>query len=373
MPKEEKINTFNSVSKSLANGVEIQLNRLFEPLGGVLPDPIENEGKNWLFLGAEDNWEVEEEDGDWGKFMSPPERQDNDTNRRYPCVSISVAGKIEKKINRIMAKDPSTIPLFKSLNLLDENGKADVSECFIAKGSGTIPDRGNSQYAVYEFVRKNGFVGEKDWPSNLEMTLEEYYRTLTPEVIAKGKKVLEYISFNYKDVSEDPDHRREALKRSPLATVVGGAYLGNEQGALLYRNNGTPSYNHQIQIYRQDRNVDISNEIIPVIDKVEDSYDPLLKDYVGTYPFKFCKIIKLKLRNMPELYKKNGEAAIYALDKEKKILVPFLDGLVSGGSFFKTVYGVDDYKLLPRKNVDILPYPVADYGLTTSKFNKAEF
>ncbi len=318
----------------------------FKPLGGVLPDPEHNAGKNWPFLGAEDDWDIIEPSGDWGKYASPPEAQDSWRNNRFDCVSISLAGGIEKHLNKMMAEDPSLRPLFDSLNLLNKEGFADISERFIATGSGTIPGRGNSQYAVYEFVRKNGFVGEKSWPSTLEMTDGEFYSKLTPEIRALGKKVLEYIGFNYKDVEDDPDHRREGLKRSSECAVVGGAYLGNEQGALLYRNNGTPSYNHQLQIYRQDRNVDILGEIIPVIDKVEDSYDPFLKDYAGTYPFKYVKIIKLTLKKklpMFKLVKTADSPAVYLLVVGSGNLYAISDSEeVKGGDVLKTFSG--DYK-----------------------------
>ena len=340
----------------------------FIPVGGVLPDPEENAGKNWPFLGAEDEWEIVEPSGDWAQFSSPPERQDNDTNRRYPCVSISLAGCIEKYLNRMMVQDPSLRPLFDFLGLLDKDGNAEVSECFIAKGSGTIPERGNSQYAVYEFVRKNGFVGEKSWPSNLEMTLEGYYRTLTPEVRALGKKVLEYIGLNYKEAGDNPDHRQEGLKRSSLCGVVGGAFLGlgGETGAVLYRNSGTPSYNHQLQIRKQDRNVEIFNEVVPVIDRVEDSYDPLLKDYAGTYPFKYVKIIKLTLKKkLPMLYKKIGQPAICFKHWSEDSLIAFADGSIAGGDLFKSLFGVEKYSDLPRQDVEEWPYPIR-YNLTTT-------
>jgi len=348
-------------------------NKEFIPIGGLLPDPIENEGKNWMFGGAEDDWEIIEPSGDWGKFSSPPERQDNDTNRRYPCVSISLAGGIEKYLNWMMFKDPSLRTLFDSLGLLHPDGYADISECFIAKGSGTIPERGNSQYAVYEFVRKNGFVGEKSWPSNLEMTLDGYYRTLTPEIIALGKKVLEHIGLNYKDAQDTPDHRLEGLKRSSLCAVVGGAYLGNEQGALLYRNNGTPSYNHQLQIRKQDRNVDILGETIPVIDRVEDSYDPLLKDYAGTYPFKFCKIIRLTLKKklMTQKYKIKGKPAIFLLDPVGNEFVPY-----GSGKVYKTVEGTVDYKDIvefPALKEMLKVAPLAKWIITSSDWDSEEF
>lgn len=338
----------------------------FIPKGGVLPDPIENAGKNWVFLGAEDDWDVIEESGDWGKYASPPEKQATEYFDPYSCVSISLAGKIEKHLNKMMAENPSTRPLFDFLGLLHADGYADISERFIAEGSGTIAGRGNSQFAVYEFVRKNGFVGEKHWPSNNEMTESQYYSMLTAEVRALGKKVAEAIGFNYKDIQENPDHRKEGLKRSALAVVVGGAYLGEESGALLYRSNGTPSYNHQLQIRKQDRNVDIYNEIIPVIDRVEDSYEPFLKDYSGSYPFKFVKIIKLTLKKkVPMLYKKIGQSAICFKHWSQPSLIAFADGAIAGGDLFKSLFGVEKYNDLPIQNVPEWPHPIK-YHLTTN-------
>lgn len=317
----------------------------FLPRGGVLPDPEHNIGKNWVFGGVEDEWEETEPSGDWGKFASPPEKQATKRADPYDCVSISLAGDIEKYLNKIMAENPTARALFDSLGLLHPDGYADISERFIATGSGTVPGRGNSQYNVYEFVRKNGFVGEKSWPSNIEMTNDEFYSDLTSAVLALGKKVAEEIGFNYKDVQEDPDHRKEGLKRSSLCAVVGGAYLGVEQGATLYRNNGTPSYNHQLQIRKQDRNVEIYNEVIPVIDKVEDSYEPFLKDYSGTYPFKFVKIIKLTLKkkSMFKLAKTTSSPAVFLLCEGSLTRLgiadsPDVEGL-TGGTLLKLLCG----------------------------------
>lgn len=311
--------------------------------GGVLPDPESNAGKNWIFGGAEDTWEIIEPSGDWFRFISPSERQDSDNNTRFDCVSISLAGGIEKDLNKKMEQDPSLRPLFDSLGLLHPDGYADISERFIAKGSGTIPGRGNSQYAVYEFIRKNGFVGEKSWPSTLEMPLEEFYSALTPEVRALGRKVLEYLGFNYKNINNTPNNRLEGLKRSSLCAIVGGAYFG-ESGANLYRNDGTPSYDHQLQIYKQDRNVEIFNEVVPVIDRIEDSYLPLLKDYAGTYPFKFVKIIKLtvkkKLSNMFRLIKTSSSPAVYLHCLSSGDLYGIADGdEVTGGQLLKSFSG----------------------------------
>lgn len=322
------------------------MSKEFIPKGGVLQDPEHNSGKNWQFIGAEDVWEALFEVGNWLLFSSAPEKQATKRADPFDCVSISLGGKLEKFLNYLMSIYPEVRPILDFLGLLGADGKADVSERFIATGSGTIPGRGNSQYNVYEFVRKNGIVGEKMWPSNPEMTNDEFYSELTPEIRALGKKFLEYFDFNYKDVGESPDERREALRRSPLCVVVGGAYLGDEQGALLYRNNGTPSYNHQLQIYKQDRNVNIYNEVVPIIDRVEDSYEPFLKDYIGTYPFKFVKIIKLTLKKklpMFRLAKTVSSPAVFLLCEAsmKRLGVadsPQIEGL-TGGTLLKLFCG----------------------------------
>ena len=338
----------------------------FKPVGGFFQDAPEEKEKNWSFLGAVDDWPTINTIGDWIKFRSKPEAQDSARNTRFDCVSISAAGQVEKRLNQMMEEDPAVRPVLEMLGLLGADGKADVSERYPAKGSGTIPGRGNSQHNVYEFFRKNGIVGEKMWPSNLEMSDEEFYSPLTPEILALGKKFLEYFTFEYKDVGESNDNLREALKRSPLALVVGGAYLGDEQGALLYRNNGTPSYNHQLQGVRQDRDVEIFSEKIPVIHKIEDSYEPFDKDYAGTYPFAFAKIIRLTLKKkVPMLYKKIGQPAICFKHWSEDALIAFADGSIAGGDLFKSLFGVVNYSDLPRQDVEEWPFPIK-YNLTTT-------
>ena len=336
--------------------------RHFEPIGGVLPDPIENAGKNWLFLGAEDIWEIVNAIGDWILYRSNPEKQATRYFDPYNCVTISLMGKIEKVLNKMMAENPAVRPILDMLGLIGPDGKADVSERYVAVGSGTIPGKGNSQYAVYQFVKNNGIVGEKHCPSHENMTQEEYFNI--PNMAALkvlGKKLLEYILFEYKDVGESNDDLREALKRSPLALVVGGAYLGEESGALLYRNSGTPSYNHQLQGVRQDRNVEILGEKIPVIHKIEDSYEPFDKDYAGTYPFAYAKIIRLTLKkkvSMFRLAKTASSPAVFLLCEGSMTRFgvadsPDVDGLTGGELLkkFSGSYGNAGIQIIPEEEM----------------------
>ena len=338
-------------------------------LGGLLPDPPGTKEKNWVFGAIERP--IINETGDWTPYLPNPEKQATRYFDPYSCVSESLTNAIETQLDFMMAQNATIKPILELLGCLDDNGKANFSARFVAVGSGTIPGRGNSQYNVFEFVRKNGLVGEKFCPSNENMTEQEYFNIPNmAELKKQGLKLWEYLQFNYEDINEANKDLKEATKKGTIDVCVGGVYLGaDEKGVLLYRNDGPVNYNHQVQYVNQEQNVSDFNLVVPVIHDIFDTYDPFLKKFYEKYPFGFAKIIYLKLKPMQELYKKNGEPAIYALDKEKKILVPFLDGVVSGGSFFKTIYGVADYRQMPRKDVDELPYPVADYGLSTTKFN----
>jgi hypothetical protein len=82
-------------------------------------------------------------------------------------------------------------------------------------------------------------------------------------------------------------------------------------------------------------------------------------DYKFGYPY-IKDIIKL---NSMKLYKKKGESAIYFLNPKDNKLVPYADGVITGGDMFKILFG--DYKFAPTQIVDELPYSVAGYQMTT--------
>ena len=332
--------------------------------GGFLPDKQEEKEKNWLFGAAPRP--IINESGDYTLFLPTGEKQATNYFDPYSCVSSSLTNVVETLLSLQMEWDITLKPLLESLGALDENGKPNFSERFVAVGSGTIPGRGNSQHNVFEFVRKNGLVGEKHWPSRLDMTESEYF-ALTPQNIKDlGKKFLQYFSFEYEDVGESNAELKEALKRSPLCVVVGGTYLGSEIGMSLYRPVSLPvQYNHQVENYAQEYNVSDFSSSVPLIHDIFDSYEPFKKRFWEKYPFAYAKAIYLKKKLIPMMYKKIGQPAICFKHLAEPYLIAFADGSIPGGDLFKSLFGVEKYSDLPRQDVEEWPYPIK-YHLTTT-------
>ena len=341
-----------------------------EYLGGVLPDPEENKGKNWLFGGKDRT--ILREDGNYTEDLPNDEKQATNYFDPYSCVSESAESDVSAILFETMMKKDSSIKLvLETLGCLDENGKVNFSGRFPAVGSGTIPGRGNSQYAVFEFIRKNGLVGEKHWPTRQDMTEEEYFAPIPQSVKDLGKKFLQYFTFEYEDVGNSNAEMKEALKRSPLCVVIGGVYLGVKAGAELYRPAFIPiQYNHQVVLYNQENDVSDFNQTIPVIHDIFDTYEPFRKRFAGDYSFKYVKAIyitKKKIKNM-KIYRKNGQAAIGFLNSEDGGIYLWADGKIAGGSLFKTLGFTYDL----AEVVEEWPAEIKGYITTTGLLSNLE-
>lgn len=321
----------NGVKHEMPEEVKKALNIL--EVGGVLPDPEHNAGKNWRFGAAGKVWPIINAIGRWIASLPTPNKQATGYFDPFSCVSESLANALETLLNYLMTINPSIRPILEQLGMIDENGKAKVCGRFLAVISGTKPGEGNSQYNVFEALRKYGICGEKFWPVTENMTEAQYFnydKNGVPQIPASVKKqalkfcnnlkptdsnyVEPFFDFNYEDVPNDLKSIEEATKRGTLVTVVGGAILGNVSGALLYRNDGTPLYNHQVQYVEQEHNVSDFNQIIPTINIIFDTYDPFLKKYYEKYPFKFVKVIYLTLKkklNMTQIYRQTGKNNCY--------------------------------------------------------------
>ena len=332
-----------------------------QPAGGAIIKELD--AQDWIF-GAVERPDILP-NGDWRPYKPNPEKQATKYFDPFSCVSESVTNAMEELINKMMTEDPNVRLIAEKLQLLDDDGKANLSGRFLAVMSGTIPGQGNSQKAVLECLRKNGVVGEKVWPSNWEMTQDQYFATISQEAKNLGKEFLKYFDPNYEAILDGNDNLEKAAKKGPLVVIVGGAYLGNIAGALLYRNNGTPLYNHQVNYVSQRRNVSDFNQIIARIHDIFDTYDPFDKPYYENYPFKYAKIIYLKKKLFPMIYKKIGQPAMCFKHWSEDALIAFSDGSIPGGDLFKSLFGVEKYSDLPRQDVAEWPYPIK-YNLTTT-------
>ena len=330
--------------------------------GGVIIEPLA-EG-DWIFGGIERV--LLNMSGDWRLYKPNPERQATKWFDPFSCVSESLTNALEELLNFLMEKDLNVKLILEKLEMLDDDGKANLSGRFLAVMSGTIPGVGNSQKAVFECLRKNGIVGEKVWASAENLTEAQYFSAIPQNVKDKAKEFLKYFDFEYEAIVDGNVSLKEATKKGPLVVVIGGAYLGEVSGVELYRNNGPINYNHQVNYVNQEQNVADFNQVVPVIHDIFDTYDPFDKRYAEFYAFKYAKIIYLKKKLIPMIYKKIGQPAIYIKHWSQNLLIPFASGVLEGGDLFKSLYGITNYSDLPRQDVDVLPFPIASYSVTTA-------
>ena len=198
---------------------------------------------------------------DWRDFLPPNERQAPkfETNA---CVSFGTANAIEILARRIF-------------------GRVDnLSDRFIAKGSGTNPLAGNSPKDVADFIRKNWTVFESEWATLDANSSQEFYKEIPPPLktlaFARGAE----FDFGYEFINPPSTAIiKEALKYSPVGMSV-AAWAANAEGKY-YRPDGWID-GHWITVVA----VNEHNEIV-----VLDHYPPFVKtmssDFIPRYACRF--------------------------------------------------------------------------------------
>lgn len=326
-------------------------------VSGLIIPEVERE-EDYVFLGGKLDRKKLLPGGDWRPYLPTPEAQATRFFDPFSCVSMSFNNVIETHLMRMMETDPEIKFILEKHNALDENGRPNFSDRWLAKMSGTIPGRGTTQDAVFDAVRKYGLVGESIWPKGEDMGENEYYAEIPQDIKDKGQEFLKFFDFGYEKLPYATPWVRyatqqvvnEALEYSPLWACCDGRYEYDENGLIGYEGKAI-TYNHAI-------------EQAGIPQWVWDSYPDFLKQFVADYKMGFPRSINLIKRNMPKLYKKKGEPAIYVKHWSKDLLIPFMDGFIPGGDLFKSLYAVESYKDLPREDVDELPYPILS-GITT--------
>lgn len=279
-------------------------------------------------------------DGQWDDYLPAVyELQRNNYFDSFGCVSYSHQNALEILHKRTYGYE------------------LDFDDRDLVVGSGTTPGRGNGIKQVAEWARTNGLLRDKG-DITASMSQEEYYgwkRSSTDEEEAQGFLKLMELGYewlptcNWGRTYSSAEQLMEALLYSPIQASVDGNYVYNEDGTI-------------------GRLLNWSHEIV-LIGYVKGKYwlvydseaDFVLK-FEWTYKFGFPLCHYLKKKNM-QLYKKKGEPAIYFLNPSDSLLVPYSDGVLSGGEMFKILFG--DYKYAPTITVEELPYPIATYKMTT--------
>lgn len=297
-------------------------------------------------LGATgEEWEVLLEDGKWRNFAPIHELQvmiDGDlVYDVYGCVGFSLNSDHE-----FIHKRRYGVEINKS-------------DRFLVVGSGTKPYVGNTVVGVAEWDRLNGWVSESSYPFTKGIKLEEYYKTLMVELLKEGKNNLRVTEARYKWLGDNrPTTILQGLKYSPIQVSV--EPYKYENNLIINSGNG---YTHEVLIFDYEEGKEWW---------VFDSESNQFLKFAWNYNFGWPMIHSFKRTSMlPKIYKQIGSPALYALNEEDGVLVPFSDGVIAGGKLFKTLYGISSYADLPRVKTStgtdwqILPYPIATYSFLT--------
>ena len=290
---------------------------------------------------------VLQEDGQWDSWLPDYEIQRSQfwTKETYGCVSYSNNNSKEILFKRMFGYD---------INIDDRD---------LVVGSGTVFGIGNDIISVAEYHRKNGFILERANTTYQELEPSEYYKWERDEEAKKEAiNSLELFTLGYELFSRESGTTVssakliEGLKYAPIQVTVDGRYTYDENGCVC-RNDIV--YSHEVVLIGYVLNPDLSVKYWKVFDS---SNDKIMK-FCGSYRFGYPMINTLIPKNSMKLFRKKGQPAIYFLNPKDNKLVAYADGVLTGGDLFKILFS--EYKFAPTEVVDELPYPVADYEITT--------
>ena len=182
---------------------------------------IESKPKDWVAgVSSPIVWDILLPDGNWIPYKPIDEKQFVDfVFDTMSCATFSALNDLEHILNFLM--DKMTVAQLEEVNKLGyiSLGKFNFSDRFTAIMSGTT-DKGNSAQNVWDSIRKDGVLPEKDLPMGGKTTLEYLNPSvITKEMKDKAKKFLDIMEVMYEFTPTD-DSMNEALKCSPLNVAI---------------------------------------------------------------------------------------------------------------------------------------------------------
>lgn len=164
-------------------------------------------------------------DGQWhNKYRPTEEKQIGVYFDTMSCVTFAALNSIEEQVAYLVEKGllkGDGLQYLKDLGFFDENGKFNASDRFTAIMSNTTK-QGNYLNAVWESIRVDGILPEKDLPSKLDdrtpWEWEDWMdkKVITDELKEKAKKVKNVLQFAYEWVSTDRESLKYHAKQAPL-------------------------------------------------------------------------------------------------------------------------------------------------------------
>jgi len=252
-------------------------------------------------------------DGNYKDHRPVGEPQDDGDDKMH-CVSESICNTIETRMNYYISlgakatdQQKMTLAIFRHFNLIkkvDGKEKCLISTRYVAAGSGTTI-RGNSQKTVVDFIRHYGLVPKDEHP--YVRSWNEYYypangvsingNKVPQELLDKGKRLVEYIEFNYEWVH--PNDVADTYTFGPLQNI-GFAWELPVNGIIPRTD-------------RQSNHAFMGDGKQSAYHQVFDSYDPFDKKVAVNFYKSYGIIVTIKAKQPLTTY---NSAYINALKKK---------------------------------------------------------
>ena len=282
---------------------------------GLILEPLQP--TDWLMGSSGIGTKIRRPDTNWTPDLPTGEKQRRGDVDKMWCVSASAENTIETEFGYGINEKIICLEDLQWLNdkgYMDENGKVDFSDRFIAIMSKTTGN-GNSCRRVAQAIHKYGLIPEKMLPYRKAMSWKECYgydkwdtpnkSLITQETIDLGKEFLERFPINYEFINGGTRAHNKALQYNPLQVCV-HAWNGRNNGIYVR----TPlGINHAVEKNNTD--------------EIFDTYDPYIKklasnfiytDYAVRYLIQFRSSAKKKLM----LQRKKGEKEVFLTIGKKR-------------------------------------------------------
>lgn len=322
---------------------------LRQPKGGlILEDPSDTD----YVLGSNDPrnlGQIIQDDGDWTPFL-PAVNEIQRLNNPDPKT-----GETDTDWCTIFSDDEVDETIHKKKYGTEIN----ISDKFVAVGSGTVRGQGNSMKAASEFKRTKGILFEDEKPFNRDGTMDEAYSLNTQADNDLAATRLQTYDFGYLGVNGVGQQSLiDAKKVSPLKVAVEGRYVMDGNGRMI--NTGT-NYNHAVIIFNHV--LDVNGNVVEWHVRCSETQQNLR--FRGDYQFRSPYVKFFEKR--PMLYKKKLQAAIGLYVPEAGGIILYKDGQanngkpVTGGAYFKA----SGWTYSMATPCDEWPYPIVGYATVT--------
>lgn len=306
----------------------------------------------------------ENTDGNWLPYLPTEENQFGNLGDKMNCVTHSYHNCVETYMNWMIQtkRMPEThLKFLKDNGYLDAAGKVNFNERISAILNGTTKN-GNSLNTVAQIARNVGLFPEGLLPNDHNLSWDEYYdkTKITPEMLAIGKKFLEYFELPSEWVLTGANQMNE--------TVISQLKQHLKQAPLQIAAPWCPSWGKGVDVAPCGRLETDHATILAQYDTqpvIFDHYRPYLKTLKTDYPIPYVlKVIVEPITTvkpipyLPYYEKIEGQPAISVYDPDTDTMIAF-----ESGRLFKALYC--DYSKVKIKTVKKWSRPLKE--LITTK------